>query len=238
VYTLTEQGILLLESAGALGDAVPLSEKALGGIPDLGHLLFLNDCRVQLTLMQRTIPGLEVRFLPSVPGVNAGMESIIRERFHHGNGPDDLVEFTPDGVFSITHTPTGRALLFFLEVDMGTETLVSKRHSGQDVRQKIINYQTYFRSKRYQRYEGVFGRPFRGFRLLVATSNAKRYGDLCQLVLCMPPSDFIWLTDKNALETEGVWSTIWTRGGHLDRVQESILGSLLPSPSPSPSTIS
>ena len=238
IYTLTEEGTRLLEKEGALGDAASLSEKALEQMADLGHLLLLNDFRVQLALTERVVPELAVHFLSSTPDVNADKESVIHERFRGGDGPDEWIEFTPDGVFSITHTPTGRALLFILEVDMGTETLVSKRRPKQDVRQKIINYQVYFRCKRYQRYRGVLGSRFLGFRLLLVASSPKRHSDLCQLVRRMPACDFIWLTDRDSMQSEGVWSSIWVRGGCSDQPPGSILGGQIPSPCPSPADIS
>jgi len=238
IYTLTEEGTRLLEKEGALGDVASLSDKALEEIGDLGHLLLLNDFRVQLALVERIVPDLDVQFLSSGPGVNADKESFIHERFRGRDGTNEWIEFTPDGVFSISHTPTGRALLFILEVDMGTETLVSRRRPKQDVRQKIVNYHAYFRCERCQRYGSILGSHFRGFRVLFVASTSARHGALCRLVRRMPPCDFIWLTDRDSMQSEGVWSTIWVRGGCSDQPPGSIVGGQIPSPCPSPADIS
>lgn len=63
--------------------------------------------------------------------------------------------FVPDGVLWITHAGRQMTLLFFLEVDMGTEPIASGRSRSLDIRQKILNYQSCFRMRRYERYEQV-----------------------------------------------------------------------------------
>ena len=147
------------------------------------------------------------------------------------------MEFTPDGVLAVTHAGLGKTLLFFLEVDMATETLASPRRSEQDVRQKIINYQTYFHLQRYKHYESFWDCQLRGFRLLFLVHGQRRMVALCGLARRMPPSDFIWLTDRQSLLTQGVWGPIWVQGGQADRQRQSILGSKMPQPSPDPSAV-
>jgi hypothetical protein len=66
------------------------------------------------------------------------------------------VRFTPDAVFAITNAVDSKTLLFFLEVDCGTETLSSPQRDMKDIRQKILNYQWYFQSFKYKRYERIF----------------------------------------------------------------------------------
>ncbi|MFC1805869.1 replication-relaxation family protein [Planctomycetota bacterium] len=240
IHSLTEKGAQLLQEKGVLSADVPPSQMTGRDIRCLGHLLFLNDVRVHLAMLGRVVPDLAVQFLSPgslQPGAGSEAVPIIHERFHTQDGPDGLIEFTPDGVFTVSHAATGRALLFFLEADMGTEALVSVRHRRRDVRQKITNYQACFSLKRYKRYEGIFGGSFRGFRLLLAASSSERHGALCELVRRMPPCDFIWLTDRDSMQSEGIWSAIWVRGGCPDRQLESILGSQMPSPCPSPADV-
>jgi len=111
---------------------------------------------------------------------------------------------------------------------MGTEPLASTTRGASDVRQKILNYQAYMRSRRYRRYERLWQCQLRGFRLLFVTHTATRLSGLCQLVANMPPSDFIWSTDLNRVNREGVWSAVWFRGGRLHDHPETILGSQAP----------
>ncbi|MCY2953519.1 MAG: hypothetical protein NTU53_16300 [Planctomycetota bacterium] len=99
------------------------------------------------------------------------------------------VGFTPDGVLSITHAAQQKAVLFFLEVDRGSQTLASPGRGCADIRQKILNYQGYFRSPRYKRYQQVWNCHSRGFRLLFLAKTAERLSALCRLVQEMQPSD-------------------------------------------------
>ena len=119
-------------------------------------------------------------------------------------------------------------LLFFLEVDMGTEPLARSASTGRDIRGKILNYQRCFRQSQYKRYEKVFGAALRGFRLLFLTHNESRLQSLCRQVQKMPPSDFVWLTDEARMTSQGVHATIWARGGQLDSPLQSILGNEMP----------
>ena len=136
------------------------------------------------------------------------------------------VKFTPDAVFAIADSVAGKTCLFFLEVDRGTETIVSPKRDMTDVRQKIVNYQWYFHSGGYKRYEQVFKANLRGFRLLFLASTHGRLVALCKLAQEMKPSNFVWLTECGRLFADGVSAGIWAKGGDLQARQQSILGSL------------
>lgn len=143
------------------------------------------------------------------------------------------VDFTPDGVFMVTDNEQSKALLFFLEVDRGTESVASATQSRRDIRQKIVNYQTYFRSGGYKRYEETWGCEFNGFRLLFLVNTRVRHAALCRLIREMPPSGFVWLAEQEKMFELGVSGDIWSRGGRIDRPPQSILGTLsFPSPIP------
>jgi hypothetical protein len=135
------------------------------------------------------------------------------------------IPFIPDGVFSITNKEAEKkSLLFFLEVDMGTETIASPSRGPKDLRQKIIRYQDLFTSASYKGYEGVFDSKFNGFRLLFLANSAARLNSLCRLVQEMPPSDFIWLGDQEKMFSQGLSAKIWARGGRIKDPAQSILG--------------
>jgi len=72
---------------------------------------------------------------------------------------------------------------------------------------------------------------------LFLVDSAVRMAGICRLVEDMPPSGFIWVTDRAALLTGGAWSGIWARGGRLGMPLESILGRLVPNPSPAPASL-
>ena len=81
-----------------------------------------------------------------------------------GNSDKEFSEFIPDGVFTITNAELKKSLLFFLEVDMGTETVASPKRDLKDIRQKIVNYQALFRTGQYKRYEKILKADVNGFR--------------------------------------------------------------------------
>jgi hypothetical protein len=137
------------------------------------------------------------------------------------------VKFTPDAVFATTNSTENKTLLFFLEVDCGTETLSSPQRDMKDIRQKILNYQWYFQSLKYKRYEAIFETAhLGGFRVLFLTKAAGRLAALCKLTQEMQPSRFIWLTEQERMFNDGVSANIWARGGNLHATQQSILGRL------------
>ena len=240
LVSLREEAVELLRDNGVIRAEAPRGDFAADRIRCLDHLLLANDFRVQLAQVQRIVPALAVQFLSPLslrPREPSDDRPLVHERFRLDDDCGSWVQFTPDGVFSITHSGPVKALLFFLEVDMGTEALASPRRCGQDVRQKIVNYQAYFRLRRYKRYERIWGCRLRGFRLLFLAHSAARKVALCRLVREMPPSGFIWLTDRGSLLSQGVWAPIWAQGGRLDLPPQSILGSQAPGPAPCPADL-
>lgn len=191
------------------------------------HELLLNWGLIHLIQIERKIDQLSIKFLT---------QNLITLKSLHGNTPgiierapikdsdQEFSEFIPDAVFMIRNSALKKSLLFFLEVDMGTETSASPKRIQNDIRQKIINYQSYFRSGQYKRYDKIFGTRFNGFRLLFLTNSFPRLKTLCRLVREMPPSDFVWLTSQERMFSSGLSEKIWARGGRYDGLHHSILG--------------
>ena len=225
IVFLTEKGTTLLEGEGVQ------SCNFLGKVEDRffsDHHLLVNWFRIHLLQIERTIPQLSVKYLDpnSHPPVLFRTDRpSLMERVLGKKRQKKSFEFIPDGVFSITDKETEKkALLFFLEVDMGTETLASVDRNPKDIRQKILRYQDLFRSKRYKKYERVFDSKLNGFRLLFLANSGARLISLCGLVREMPPSDFIWLVDQEKMFSYGLATKIWARGGRNEDPPQSILG--------------
>ena len=142
------------------------------------------------------------------------------------SGTGKITSFKPDATFSIYDSNQDKTLLFFLEVDLGTETLASPKREVTDVRQKILNYGICFDTQVYKRYERLWSCQLNGFRLLFLTDTSSRMSTLCSLAREMQPSDFIWVTQKDRMFEDGISADIWARGGRLDTSPQSILGSL------------
>jgi hypothetical protein len=226
---LTERGIYILKEKGLLAQDIPY-DKVLGdGLFAKDHQLMLNWFRIQLKEIERALPRVNIDVLaqnsPFLLKAQDGRILITDCSSVPGSGMKGI-KFTPDAVFTIADSVGGKTCLFFLEVDCGTETIASPKRDMTDVRQKIVNYQWYFHSGGYKRFEEVFAAKFRGFRLLFLTSTHGRLVALCQLAQEMKPSNFIWLTECGRLFVDGASAEIWARGGDLQAPQQSILGSL------------
>ena len=240
LVSIAERGIDLLRVENVLAVDVPDDCVAARDMRCLEHQLLVNELRLQVEQIPRLAPGLTTRFFAAASALVPRREdgrSLICEDLRVRSGPSGGGRFTPDGVFALAHAELGKTLLFFLEADMGTETLASPRRTKSDVRQKIVNYQAYFRLRMYKRYEPILGCHLKGFRLLLLGVSSSRFGSLCRLVREMPPAGFVWLTDRQSLLSHGAWAPIWTPGGRLGPPLESILGSVRPDLSPAPADL-
>ena len=224
---LTENSAMLLKDKEILSNNVACTTNKTVDSIFVSHELLINWFRTHLIQMERLIPQLFVNYLS--PGFQSlaptkGDCPPLLERVRTKNSQKEFIEFIPDGVFSITNEEISKTLLFFLEVDMGTEIIASMDRGPKDIRQKILNFQALFHSSHYKRYEHMFNSILNGFRLLFLTNTASRLATLSRLVKEMPPSDFIWLTDQESMFTHGVSAEIWAKGGRYDDPPRSILG--------------
>ena len=215
VLGITAQGVEVLREAG-FESAAACAERQLN--PRLlSHQLLITAFRAQISVMTRTWPEFQAKFLAHDAVADPA------------GAPARLV---PDAIMSLTHTGVGKTLLFFLEADLGTETLAGG--GAGNIRQKIISYQELFRSGGYKIFEAKLVAKLKGFRLLFVTDQDSRLAALCRVARETPPSDFVWLTDEASLSSPGVGGPIWCRGGRMDRPHESILGSKMPAVFPAP----
>lgn len=227
MVSLTQEGADLLGPKYPVLRDVPINKINAEKIRCMEHQLLTNWFRIHLGEMEYAMPGFSIRFLsPDSPFLKRGKSDIplIFEPPPAGEKDQNASGFTPDGVFSITNRKRQITLLFFLEVDMGTESVASLKRDPRDVRQKVINYQEYFRSDRYKRYEKYWDCNLKGFRLLFLTNTNGRLAVLSRLVQEMPPSDFIWLTSLEQMFSHGLSAEIWVRAGKQEAPSESILG--------------
>lgn len=199
------------------------------------HELLVNWFFIHLFQIERAVPSLSIKLLTqhlAIIGDDHGGGVQVQVRGSINNREKEHSEFIPDGIFAAANADLKKSLLFFLEVDMGSETVVSLKRDSKDIRQKIINYQALFKTRQYKRYEKIFSGQFNGFRLLFVTNSRPRLNTLCRFVREIRPSDFIWLTDQDRMFSKGLADSIWARGGRLDDPPQSILGPKLACPTP------
>lgn len=228
VISLANRGVSTLKAADMLPQGV--AEDRAKSIEQrlLAHQLLINWFRIKLAEIPRVIPSLTTDSLaptsPFVPAWGDG-RPILADRVRPDPRLKKTIDFMPDGVCCIKDVERGKALLFFLEVDMGSEAIASRSRPESSVRHKITTYQAYFHRGGYKRFGQRWECDFNGFRLLIVTTSAGRLEALCRLARETPPSDFVWLTDQDRLIGKGLSERIWTRGGRQQAALESILGS-------------
>lgn len=229
VVSLRKPAIAILREQELIDPQVPNNDILGEDIRCQNHQLLLNWTQIHLNRVSAVTPRLQIRFL-------ASSSPFLPKAFSHVSIPSNVVKgrdetrelasFKPDAAFSVCDTEESKTLLFFLEVDLGTETLASPKRGLTDIRQKILNYGACFDTQVYKQYEKLWSCRLNGFRLLFLTDTLPRMSALCSLVREMPPSDFIWITEKDRMFAEGISAQIWARGGRSDASPQSILGRL------------
>ena len=231
IVLLTAKGLKFLKDKNVLSNhARYVTNKTKGSI-SVSHDLLVNWFFIHLIQIGRENPSLSTKHLTiSSHRLKSGSSEkpLLMERISNGQSAENY-KMIPDGVFIITDKESEKSLLFYLEVDMGTETLVNSKGKSTDVRQKIINYQELFRTVKYKRYEEIFNVSLNGFRLLFLSNTPGRLNALCRLVREMPQTDFVWLTALDQMFSDGLAAKIWVRGGNNSEKPQSILGHRLAS---------
>lgn len=231
LVSLAQRGVGVLQERELIDPQVPTKEVLGERLPPQSHQLLLNWVRVHLHHVGTVVPELTVRFLAhNAPFLPPGFSnlSILTGAVSNQARPQRSPRIEPDAAFSISDTTQDRTVLFFLEVDRGTETAASPRRKPTDIRQKILNYGICFDTCAYKKYEELWDCRLNGFRLLFVTDSTARLSQLCALVQAMPPSDYIWLTTAKRMFEDGIGAEIWVRGGRLnDAADLAVCGAAL-----------
>ena len=228
LYGLAKNGLGLLRSEGFLDERIDFEQAGGANLSNqVAHQVLLGWCRIHLVHLCRECARFEHQILTCNSSQGLVPETgipLVRAEVNTGDGCASA-HFTPDAAFIITDMVRSKSLLFFLEVDMGTEPLSSV--SGGDIRGKVARYKRYFRSNGYKSYEKTWNiSPLTGFRLLFVAHSASRMEALCSLTKTLSPSDFVWVTSADRMFAEGISGDIWARAGRSIAALESILGDL------------
>jgi len=229
LISLTRAAVDALKAAGALPPDTDLADVQPDTLDDsLDHQLMLNWVYVAVRRLLMDSTDFDATFVAStspfrttVPGALAGLNMHISD----AEAQDGKVTLRPDAILVLTHRPSSKSLLFFVEIDMSTEPLVSPSGKPNDIRRKLVSYRIALAKRLYKGCERITETPFNGFRVLFVANTLARSADLCRLVEEMAPMDFVWVTDHGRVQDAGLGGTIWHRGGRRDVSPQSILGS-------------
>jgi len=227
VVSLTAAAVGLLRDAGVLPADLPADRATAAALVRMmEHEVLLNWFRVQLLAVEGENAAFSTRFLSvnSPFSLDDEQKSLLTDSVPVAPNEAERRGLRPDGAFCLTHKDSGKSLLFFLEVDRGTEALSSQQDKASTVAEKLNDYRVYLGTEGYKRYQGVFQTHFHGFRVLFLANSGDRQVKISRLITKLRPSDFAWVTDQEQMTTKGLAAPIWRRGGQLDRAPESILG--------------
>jgi hypothetical protein len=140
------------------------------------HRLRTVDLLIALEVAVRKRPRLAlVKTLLEYRRVKRGTQ-IVRETTDFVDTPETPENrIVPDAAFILENRETHRRALFFLEMDMATERIVSYvlRDSRITLHYKLSQYDRYLKSLRYRETYNAFG-DFRFFTLLFVTLGKER----------------------------------------------------------------
>ena len=230
LLSLKPAAVQALKDAGILPKDADPEDAQAGPLEDLlDHQIMLNWVRIAVQELLKARPDFGAAFVSStspfrtqVPGALASLN--IALPCADGTGAASTVY--PDAVLVLSHRPSLRSLLFFVEVDMSTESVASPSGKPNDIRQKLINYRIALGRKLYKSCERIAGATLTGFRVLFVANTLERAAVLCRLAEEMAPMDFVWITDYGRLRESGLHGGIWRRGGRAGLADQSILGSV------------
>lgn len=227
--TLSSTGIRTLRETGHLPVSVPDERVAVTSRDATrDHRILNNWVRIHALRLTRARPEFKGTYLcPRSPFRHQyEHQDVLCIRLPQGDSGEENNVILPDGVLTLTHRPSQRSLLFYIEVDMGTESLASPSGKQNDIRTKLLNYRTALGRGHYKGCQRIVKGVLNGFRVLLVANTAARASDLSEAVRSMSPMDFVWVTDANRLLQQGIDGHIWTRGGDVGSAPQSILGSL------------
>jgi hypothetical protein len=192
-YFLKRKGWELLRREGDIpeelvGPYVEAHQEASWS-PQMYHRLRLIDLIIALELAVRGRPHLNlVRTWVEYRRVKKGGR-VARETTDFvadGETPEDRI--IPDAAFVLENVETGRRGLYFVEMDMATERIVTKITHDRRVtlRFKIEQYDRYLTGGRFARTYAAYG-AFRHFTLLFVTYGEERIDNIRRAVADLPP---------------------------------------------------
>lgn len=229
IVTLSPQGLELLSENGF--DIPPSCSPPDLKTHPIDHDLLKNWFRLHWIHLRKCIPVLSFEYL-SPKNQPPGMNLLPRLDIAGEQSGTMANMIIPDGIFVLKHKKTGQAILFFLEVDMGSESMVSRRKNTNTIHHKILGYREVYQNNYYKHFEKAFDASFNGFRVLFLVNRDDRVAALCRFVRANQSSNFIWLTDQIQMFDHGLSANIWVREGRYEDPRESILTPALASEYP------
>jgi len=230
LYGLTELGVQELRNKGILNQDPHNKMVFADNLQAVEHQILQNWFRLHLVEANRQNKVLfeEIPTNSSLYWKNNAHKKLYYDCQSFKTPKGKEITLIPDLVMRTVDRGSGKSLLFFVEIDRGTENLKGPDPTYQgDITGKIINYMYNWGGEIYKLYEQVWKCKFNGFRVLFMANTPKNSTRLCDVV--SPLGDrcnFVWITDIEAMFDTGIAGPIWYAGGVRSSYRESILDSL------------
>ncbi len=175
------------------------------GLRYAGHHRLLTDFRIWLREAQSSSSAsLACRFVPSY--AEARLDGRRARLAGVDLGPPEGV-LLPDGVFEL-RSASGRAALFFLEIDRGTEPLRGRHPSS--IQRKLLAYRRLYDGRLFERFSESFGHGFSGFRVLFVTPDGERDTRILEVALEADLAPLVWATPEATVRLSGsFFARVW-----------------------------
>jgi Replication-relaxation len=190
VYYLRRKGfdILCSEDPQFADQTEPFSDVQATWTPHMYHRLRIIDLLLSAEVAIRGRPHLRM--------VKVFVEYRMRRRGTTPArettdfvGPEETSDnkLVPDAAFIMENTETGKRALFFVEMDMGSERIITNlpRDHKITLHHKLAQYDRYLKSLRYSETYTEYGH-FRSFILLFVTLSYERMGNILRHVQDLP----------------------------------------------------
>jgi len=192
VYFLKRKGYELLRMESGIPEELIGSysevHQEASWSPVMYHRLRLLDALIALEVQVRERPHLSlVKTFVEYRRVKRG-NRIARETTDFV-GAQEIPEnrIIPDGAFVMENVETGRRALFFIEMDMATERIVTKISNDKrlTLRFKFEQYDRYLQSRRFAETYANYGN-FTNFTLLFVTLKQERVDNIREALSDLP----------------------------------------------------
>lgn len=192
VYYLTRKGWELLHAESdippeILGTHTEIHINARWS-PQMYHRLHTVDLLISAELAIRIRPHLTmVKTFLEYRRVKKGNHIVKETTDYVGVEEKSENRIVPDAAFIIENVETKKRALFFVEMDMTTERIVSyiTRDSRITLHYKISQYDRYLKSLRYKQTYAAYG-DFNFFTLLFVTLNEERINNIRRELTDLP----------------------------------------------------
>ena len=215
-YFLTRKGWELLRRESGIPEELIGTHKEVHveakWSPQMYHRLKTVDLMLSAEVAVRQRPALTmVATFIEYKRVKRGMQ-IMRETTDFVASPATSANrIIPDGAFIIENITTKKRALFFVEMDMGTEQIVSLLIKGHPhtLQHKLVQYDKYLQSLRYRQTYASWGH-FDFFTLLFVTIGQGRIDNIRQKLADLSPrySDYYRFAEY-AQATGDFFAPIW-----------------------------